>query len=111
MTLIATFTLAAAVLFRSPPDFRMGLCIIVSVAAITLAVRSLFIGKLVGTLLFLAVLSVFTPFRRTQFSHSIISIIDMATLALFAVSPILLRKPTSQSVLKDPKDNVAITRH
>ena len=111
MTLIATSTLAVAVLFRSPPDFRMELCIIVSVAAITLAVRSLLTGKLVGTPLFLAVVGVFTPFSRTQFSHLLISVLDMATLALFAVSPILLRKSTSRFVLKDPKDSVAITRH
>ena len=40
ITLIGTVTLAAAILFRSPSDLRMGVFIIVSVAAPTLAVRS-----------------------------------------------------------------------
>jgi hypothetical protein len=88
MTLIATASLTAAVLFRSPSDFRIGVCIIVSAAATPLAVRSLFTDKLVWTLLFLGVLGIFTPFHRTQFSHLLISIIDMATLALLAASPI-----------------------
>ena len=92
MTLIATVTLAAAVLLPSPSDFRMGVCIIVSVAATTLAVRSLLIGKLLWTLLFAGVLGLFTPFHQTQSSHLIVSILDMATLALFAASPILLGK-------------------
>jgi len=100
MTLIAMVTLAAAVLFRFPSDFRMGVCIIVSVAAATVVVRSLFTGKLVWTLLFLGVLGVFTPFHRTQFSHSLISILDMATLALLAASPTILRKSTSHGDLK-----------
>jgi hypothetical protein len=110
ITQIATVTLGAAVLFRSPSDFRMGVCIVVSVAAATLAVRSLFTRKFVWTLLFVGVLSVFTPFHRTQFSHLVISILDMATLALLAASPIILGKPTSPFVFKHPKGNVVITR-
>jgi hypothetical protein len=94
MPLIATVTLAAAVLFHSPSDFRTGVCIIVSVAATTLAVRSLFTGKLVWALLFLGVLGVFTPFQRTRSSLLLISVLDMATLALFAASPIILGKST-----------------
>jgi hypothetical protein len=95
VTLIAVVTLAAAILFRSPSDFRMWVCIIVSVAAITLAVRTVFTGKLVWTLLFLGVLGVFAPLHRTQFSHLIISILDMATLALLAASPMILGKSAS----------------
>ena len=111
MTLIATVTLAAAILFRSPSDFRMGVCIMVSGAATALAVRSLFTGKLVWTLLFLGVLGVFTPFHRTQFSHLVVSILDMATLALLAASPIILGKSSSPLVFKHPITKVVITRH
>jgi hypothetical protein len=111
MTLIATITLALAVLFRSPSDFRMGLCIIVSAAAATVVVRSLFRGKFVWTLLFVGVLGVFTPFHQMQFSHLVISILDMVTLVLLAASLIILGKSISPFVLKDPKGNVVITRH
>ena len=92
ITLIATVTLAVAILFRSPTDFRMSVCIIVSVAATVLAARSLFTGKFTWTLLFVAVLGAFTPFHRMEFSHVVISVLDMATLALFAASPIILRR-------------------
>jgi len=102
MTLIATGTLAAAVLFHFPSDFRVGVCIIVSVATIALAVRSLLTGKLLLTLLFLGVLGAFAPFRPSQFSHLIISILDMATLALFAASPIIIRKSAGPLALKHP---------
>jgi hypothetical protein len=44
----------------------------------------------------------FTPFHRTQFSHLLISVLDMATLALLAASPIILGKSTSPLVLKLP---------
>ncbi len=110
MTLIATVTLAAAVLLRSPSDFRMVVCIVVSVAAATVVVRGLFTGKFVWALLFLGVLGVFTPFHRTQFSHLISSILDMATLALLAASPIIFGIPTGPFVVKPPTGNV-VTRH
>lgn len=92
ITWIATATLATAVLFRSSADYRMPVCIIVSVATTVLAVRSLLVGKLVWALLFLGVLGIFTPFQRGQFSQEFVSIFDLATLALFAASPLLLRK-------------------
>jgi hypothetical protein len=111
LTLFATLTLAAAVLFRSPSDFRMSVCIIVSVAAAMVVVRSLFTGKFVWTLPFLGVLGVFTPFHQMQFSHLVISILDMATLALLAASPMILGKSTSPFVLKHAKENVVLTRH
>ena len=78
----------------------MALCIVVSVAAATVAARSLFTGKLVWAVLFLGVLGLFTPFLLSRFSHVLISILDMATLALFAASPLMLRKP-SMSVKRD----------
>ncbi len=111
MTLIATVTLAAAILFRFPSDFRMVVCIIVSVSAITLAGRSLFTGKLVLALLFLGVVGVFTPFHRNQFSLLLNYILDMATLALFAASPIILAKSTSPLVPTHPARSVVIPRH
>jgi len=94
MTLVATATLAVAILFRSSVDFRMEVGIVVSVAATTLAVRSLFAGRLAWTLLFFGVLGVFTPFHHSEFSPSFIAVLDMATLALFAASPIIFRKST-----------------
>jgi predicted membrane channel-forming protein YqfA (hemolysin III family) len=106
VTPIATVTLAAAVLFRSPPDFRTGLCVIVSLAAAAVVVRSLFTGKFVWTLPFLGVLGIFTPFHRAQFSHFVISILDMATLALLAVSPIIFEKSTRPLMLKHPATKV-----
>jgi hypothetical protein len=110
VTLIATATLAAAVLFRSPSDFRVGVCIIVSVATITLAVRSILSGKLLLTALFLGVLGAFAPFHQLRFSHSIISILDMATLALFAASPIIFGKSAVIVGVQSPYKESAITR-
>jgi hypothetical protein len=100
MTLVATVILAAAVLFRSPSDFRMAVCINAAVSAATFAVRSLFTGKLVWTLLLLGVVGVFTPFHRNQFSALLTHMLDMATLALLAASPIILGKSTSLLVPK-----------
>lgn len=102
MTLIATAALSTAVLFRSLPDNRMLVCIIVSIAAVMLAVRSLFTGKIVWALLFPLVLGVFTPFRSSQFSYVLSSIIDLATLALFAASPTMLRKWAMPTVSNQP---------
>lgn len=110
MTLIATLTLGAAVLFRSPSDFRMSLCVIVSVAAAAVIVRSLFTGKFVWALLFLGVVGVFTPFQRSQFSHLVVSILDMVTLALLAASPIILGEFTRPFAFRQPNGNVVITR-
>jgi len=92
MALLATATLALAVLFRSPSDYRMAVCIIVSVAALTLALRCVVTRKLVWALPFLGILGLFTPFQLGRFSHPFVSIADMASLALFAASPVILRK-------------------
>jgi len=100
--LIATLTLAAAVLFRFPSDYRMGVCVIVSVATTMLAFRCLFTGRSLLALLFLGIRGIFTP-QRSQFSHVLISILDMATLALFAVSPLMLRKSTMTVVSSGPQ--------
>jgi|SRR5208282_5333484 len=94
MALLATATLALAVLFRSPVDSRMAVCIIVSLAAVTLVGRCLFGGKVLRALPFLIILGLFTPFQISRFSHELISILDMATLALFAASPMMLKKST-----------------
>lgn len=100
MTLIATITLAAAALFRSLSDFRMGAWIIVSGASATL-VPSLSAGKRVSMLLVLGVVGVFTLFHWNQFSRAPISMLDMATLTVLAVSPIILAN-TRPLVLKHP---------
>jgi hypothetical protein len=92
--LLATTVLALAVLFRSPFDYRMVVCIIVSAAATTQVVHCLFGGKLLWTLPFLGILSVLTAFQFSRFPHQLISILDMASLALFAASPMILRKST-----------------
>ena len=87
------------------------MCIIVSVAAVTIVIRSMVHGKLVWALPFLGVLAVFTPFHQTQFSYLISSILDMATLALLAASPIILGKSSSHGGLKHPVTKVVIHRH
>jgi Ca2+/Na+ antiporter len=106
MTLVATAALAASGLFRSSPDYRMPVCIIVSMAAVMLAVRSFFTGKIVYALLFLAILGIFTPFRSSQFSPVLVSILDLATLALFAVSPMILRKSRTPVVTSAPPEKL-----
>jgi hypothetical protein len=103
ITLLATAALAAAVLFRFSHDYRISVCVIVSLAALTLAVRSLSTGKLLSALLFLGVLGVFTPFRSSQFSNVFVSILDLATLALFAASPMMLRVSRTPAVTVAPQ--------
>jgi hypothetical protein len=92
VTLIATAALAFAVLFSTSPDYRIVICVIVSLATVTLSIHSFFTGRLVWGLLFLGILGIFTPFQRGQFSQLLISVLDMATLALFAATPLILRK-------------------
>src|SRR5207302_10012065 len=101
-TLFATVVLAAAVLFRYSLDYRMPVYIIVSLAAATVAVRAVLTGKFVPALLFASVLGLFTPFHPTQFSYLRTSILDMATLALFAASPIIFAKSAGPLVLMNP---------
>ena len=103
MTLLATAALAAAVLFRFSHDYRISVCVIVCLAALTIAVRSLSTGKLVWALIFLVVLGIFTPFRSSQFSNVLVSILDLATLALFAASPMMLRVSTTLAVTGAPQ--------
>lgn len=80
----------------------MAVCIIVSLAAAAGSVRALLTGKSVSALLFAGVLGLFTPFHQTQFSYAHTSILDMATLALFAASPIIFAKSAGPMVLKQP---------
>ena len=92
MASLATLTLALVVLFSCPTDYRIVVCIIVSLAAVTVVIRCLFAGKIVWAIPFIAVLGIFTPFQLGRLSHPIMSIIDMASLALFAAAPLILRK-------------------
>jgi len=111
ITLTATVALAAAVLFRLPPGQRMPLCIMVCLAALILAVRSLLLGKIVWALLFLGILGIFTPLRIDQFSHILVSVFDLATLALFAASPRIFRKPMLPAISGTAVTRVAIVGH
>jgi hypothetical protein len=61
-------------------------------------------GNRMWTLLFFVGLGVFTPLHGNQFSHLLISIFDMATLALLAASPIILGKSTRPLVLNAPTE-------
>jgi hypothetical protein len=92
MTLIATFVLATSVLFSSSPEYRMPVCVIVSMAAVLLAVRSLFTGKIAYAVLFLSIVGIFTPLRSGQFSPVVASILDLLTLSLLAASPMMIRR-------------------
>jgi hypothetical protein len=90
------------VLFRYSLDYRMPVCIIVSLAAATVSVRAVLTGKFVWALLFASVLGLFTPFHPTLFSYVRTSILDMATLVLFAASPIIFGKSAGPLMLKYP---------
>jgi hypothetical protein len=91
LTLLSIVTLAITVLGRSVFDTRLPISVIVSLGGIVLAARALSTRKVLWAVAFLGVIGVFTPFRSTQFSQSWLAILDMAALALFAVSPILFR--------------------
>jgi len=80
----------------------MPVCIIVSLAAATFSVRAVLTRKFVSALLFAGVLGLFTPFHPTHFTYLRTSILDMATLALFAASPIIFRKSAGPLALKHP---------
>jgi len=90
--MLATATLTIAVLFRSPVEYRLVVCVIVSLATIPLAARSLLSRKPVWVLPFLIVLGLFTPFQINKFSHAFVSVVDMAALVLFAATPIIFRR-------------------
>ena len=86
----------------------MAVSIIVSLAALTFGIRCLFSGRHAWALPFLAVLGVFTPFQHpggevSRFPHQLISILDMVSLALFAASPMILKR----TMLK--RSTIAIT--
>ncbi len=65
-----------------------------------LAVSALAAHKIVWGLVFLGLLGVFTPFRSGQFSSALVATFDMLTLALFAASPIMFRKPFRKSPIE-----------
>jgi hypothetical protein len=83
-------------------DYRMPVCIIVSLAAAMVSVRAVLSGKFVSAVLFASVLGLFTPFHPTQFTYVRTSLVDMATLALFAASPIIFGKSAGPLALKHP---------
>jgi hypothetical protein len=71
-----------------------------SAAAAAVSVRAALTGKFVSALLFASVLGIFTPFHPTQFSYVRTVVVDMATLTLFAASPIVFRKSAGPLALK-----------
>jgi hypothetical protein len=91
------------VLFWPSPAYRIAVCAVVSVAEVGLTVRSFFFGTLITGLAFLTVLGGFTPFHSRQYFHSLGTILDLAALALFAVSPMALRKTGALAVSSLPK--------
>lgn len=103
MTLVSMATLSVAVLWRASPDHRMAVGVVVSAGAAVLALRTFFAGKLLWGLVFLGVLGVFTPLRSSQFTPALASILDLITLALFAISPIVLRQSRTLLIAGAPK--------
>jgi hypothetical protein len=94
VALFATLTLALAVLFRFPADYRLTVCIIISLAAILFVAHCLMTGRFLWALPFLALLGIFTPFHVSRLSAGFISVFDMASMALFAATPMILRRST-----------------
>jgi len=103
VTFISMGTLALAVLWRwSSPVYRTPVGVMVSAAAILLAIRALSARKFVWGFAFLGLLGVFTPFRSGHLSPALVTTFDMATLALFAISPIVLKRSPTIAVLWQP---------
>ena len=98
-------TLAAAVLFGSTASHRLTIGVVVSLGAILLAVQSFTGGKVAWGLLCLGALGAFTPFHNVPMSHVLISTLDMATLAIFAFSPVALKKSHRLPVGDSPSGN------
>ena len=96
---LATLALASDVLLLSPPIHRVAVCAIVSVGAITLVLRCLLTRRVIWALPFLGVLGMFTPFQISRFSPRFLTIIDMASLMLFAAVPLILKKTTARANL------------
>jgi hypothetical protein len=92
--------LAIAALLRPPAEYRLAVSLVVCAGALWLAVRSLIFGKLVCGAAFGAVLAVFTPLRPGHWSPALVTGLDMASLALVAASPIMLKKPRLKELAK-----------
>ncbi len=92
MTFASILALAVPLLSHSSPDSRMVISIVVSVGVLMLAIRAFSLARFVWGLVFLALLGVYTPFRSAEFSPRLYLIFDLVTLALFAVSPLILKR-------------------
>lgn len=68
----------------------------VSVGAITLVIRCLLTRRVAWALPFLGILGMFTPFQISRFSPKFLTLIDMASLVLFAAVPLILKKTTAR---------------
>ena len=92
VTLAAIIVLAVPVLSNASPDFRVATSLVVSAGAVVLALRAFLLNRFLWGLAFLGVLGAFTPFRPAVFSPALVWVIDLAALALFAGSPLILKK-------------------
>ena len=92
MTFAGIVALAVPIVSHSSADSRMVISIVVSLGALVLAVRAFVVSRFVWGLVFLGVLGVFTPFRSADFSPALVLTLDLVTLALFAISPVILKK-------------------
>lgn len=98
MTWAAIAALVLAVLSRSRSDYHMAISIVVSLGALTLAVRAFSGVQFLWGLVFLGLLGVFTPFASAELPPALALIFDLVALALFAVSPVILRKSRTPAI-------------
>ncbi len=98
MTWAGIAALVLAVLSRSRSDYHMAISIVVSLGALALAVRAFSVVRLLWGLVFLGLLGVFTPFASAELPPSVALTFDLAALALFAISPVILRKSRTPAV-------------
>jgi hypothetical protein len=99
MTFASMTALAPAVLWRFSRAYRTPVCGIASLAAILLAIRALSARQFIWGFAFLGIRGGFTPFWSGHLSPALLTTFDMATLALFAISPVVLKRSSTVAVL------------
>jgi len=92
MALAAIVVLVVPIVSHSSTDSRITASIVVSVSALVLAFRAFALNRFLWGLVFLGVLGAFTPFRPEVFSPALVLTLNLVALALFAVSPVILKK-------------------
>jgi Family of unknown function (DUF6804) len=101
MTIAAIMALAVPIVSHSPASSGMVISIVVSLGALVLAVRAFSVNRFVWGLVFLGVLGLFTPFRSAEFSPALVLTLDLVTIALFAISPVVLKKSKTSVVSRN----------